>query len=164
METRELTDADIMSGTMFETNEKGHTKFKYKLPSGKLLESEWVSEDQRKKARDPWLNAVDAAVAGEKEEQRALDKKAAAERKAGAIPAIVDAAGAPIQKPMYQPGPMVGPLVVQSDPVEHAKAMLVQTSEQLQLWVDKEAEAVSMVVKLTKQAARWEQVLSVLRT
>ncbi len=85
-----VSDADIIGKTTFEQNEQGHTKFKYTLPSGRVVESEWLNDDQRKKAREAWLSVVCDQIGLDREEQRAKDKRVVEERKLKETPAIVD--------------------------------------------------------------------------
>jgi hypothetical protein len=76
-----VSDADIIGKTEFVQNEQGHTKFKYALPSGRVIESEWLNDDQRKKAREAWLNVVCDQIVLDREEQKAKDKRVVEERK-----------------------------------------------------------------------------------
>src|SRR6266403_4125183 len=76
-----VSDADIIGKTTFEQNEQGHTKFKYTLPSGRVVESEWLNDDQRKKAREAWVSVVCDQIGLDREEQRAKDKRVVEERK-----------------------------------------------------------------------------------
>lgn len=83
-----VSDADIIGKTIFEQNEQGHTKFKYALPSGRVVESEWLNDDQRKKAREAWLSVVCDQIGLDREEQRAKDKRVVEERKLKETPAV----------------------------------------------------------------------------
>lgn len=62
LEVSDLNDGNILNATEQKTSENGAIQFSVVLPSGHRIESEWIPQEQRKKALMLWLDAVKQAV------------------------------------------------------------------------------------------------------
>lgn len=84
VESSDFNDQDILTNTRQESDGKGNVRFKYTLPDGHPITSEWISPDNKKKALMAWLDAVKStAVArgNEVEAERNAKLRRAAQEK-----------------------------------------------------------------------------------
>ncbi len=91
LEGKDINDSAIIDQTQQLRNAQGKTQFKITLPSGRELESEWLSEDNVKKALWPWVDTVRNEMVADAEEQRAQARRLAASRPKA--PALVSVSG-----------------------------------------------------------------------
>lgn len=94
-DARTIGDGDIIQATRQNTNPSGLTQFEITLPSGRRIESEWLREDQLKKALLPWIETIKAEMQADADEVRAQARRAAVERKASSsmAPTLVSPSG-----------------------------------------------------------------------
>src|ERR1700745_3723849 len=86
-------DGEIINNTVQNRNEKGHIQFETTLPSGRKVTSEWLNEDQVKKALAPWLDAIKGQLALDKEELEAERRRAAAKMPKRKAQTLIDPDG-----------------------------------------------------------------------
>lgn len=79
LEGRDINDGDIIGQTRQVANDKGHIQFQIDLPSGREVTSEWLNEDNRKKALLPWVEAVKREMVTDAEEVRAQARRSSQE-------------------------------------------------------------------------------------
>lgn len=144
----DLNDGDIINATLLVPGDgAGLQKFQYKLPSGRVLESNEFSEDNRRRAILTWLDIVKQTVVEDLEETAAIARR-------GAMPALDDAA------PVIAAAPASTTVTV-SPPVDPEAWVGVQLAEAREAY---NAAVVQLGAALeTKKAAsaalaRWEQL------
>lgn len=159
-----VSDADIIGKTVFEQNEQGHTKFKYTLPSGRVVESEWLNDDQRKKAREAWLSVVCDQIGLDREEQRARDKRVVEERKLKEtpLPPALD------QRPgsiVMVDGPPSAVIVQQAvrdrlDPHSFARDSLEEARKNLAYWRVQAEAATKNLARAQRDLEQWQTIVN----
>lgn len=88
-------DGQIIEKTVQHRNDKGWVQFEIVLPSGRKVNSEWLNEDQLKKALVPWVEAVKQQMQVDREEYDAERRRASIKQRAAkaADPRLVSASG-----------------------------------------------------------------------
>jgi len=76
-----LGDGEIIRATKQITSEQGLTQFRMTMPSGREIESEWLREDQLKRALLPWIETIRAELQSDADEVRAKARRESEERK-----------------------------------------------------------------------------------
>lgn len=88
-----LGDGEIIRATKQITNEHGLTQFRMTMPSGREIESEWLREEQLKKALLPWIATIRAELQSDADEVRAQARRVADAQKASKAPVLVSPLG-----------------------------------------------------------------------
>jgi len=173
IETKDLNDGTIMEQTKFTRNDKGHTQFSIILPSGRLLESEWLNEDNKKKALTPWLDAVKQAIVNDadaaREEARAVVEEAKAKKRREAAEQepspIVDKTGVPMERVItpgpvhFVPGVVAGP-AQSMDASSFAEANWAQARKDVDYWQTQAAAANKALAKAQDNLRKWQEIVS----
>jgi hypothetical protein len=158
-----VSDADIIGKTVFEQNEQGHTKFKYTLPSGRVVESEWLNDDQRKKAREAWLSVVCDQIGLDREEQRARDKRVVEERKLKETPPVPEVKPGSII--MVENDPSRAIITQQTirdrlDPHSFARDSLEEARKNLAYWRVQAEAATKNLARAQRDLEQWQTIVN----
>lgn len=70
IERNDINDSEVLSKSTMDKDDKGNIKFKYVLPSGKPLSSEWIRPDDRKRAMMLWVDVVKDNIIADIEDTR----------------------------------------------------------------------------------------------
>lgn len=87
LEASDLSDGAILESTQQFQNGNGQVQFKITLPSGRELESEWLSPDMKKKAMVQWLDVVKDQAILDADQARAEAREAAMKQRRDAAQA-----------------------------------------------------------------------------
>lgn len=179
LEGKDINDSDIIDQTLQTRNEAGtHTQFKIKLPSGRELESEWLNEDNLKKAIWPWVETVRQHMVMDADEIRAIARRKAAEQKRAA-PALVSVSGdvltaepAPSLPSMFAaqipqtfttnvaPSSSSPPTAANSSPDLFARSGLDLARKDAEYWQGVAQGAMAKWQEASANVEKWERILS----
>lgn len=87
LEASDLSDGAILESTQQFQNGNGQVQFKITLPSGRELESEWLSPDMKKKAMVSWLDVVKDQAILDADQARAEAREVAMKQRRDALEA-----------------------------------------------------------------------------
>lgn len=172
IEGRDINDGDIISSTEQLTDSNGNTKFKIVLPNGKPLESEWLNQDNVKKALIPWVEAVRGRMVDDAEEARLAVRREMLEqvskRPSIVLPAGVDVNPLPVASlpagyslptnvALSSPNPgIVGSAT--SNPLGFVEASLVAAIRDKEYWQAQAATAAMKFVEAQNAVVKWTQI------
>lgn len=177
-DARTVGDGDIIQATRQNTNPSGLTQFEITLPSGRRIESEWLREDQLKKALLPWIETIKAEMQADAEEVRAIARRAAVERsKPKAGPILVSPSGDALTAELDVP-PLGTPLPrlpstsstaaaptsasAANDPAAFARQGLEAAKQAERYWANEANKAAESWTKASQDLDKWERILAAL--
>jgi hypothetical protein len=180
IEENEINDRAILEITSVETGENGQMqRYVTKLPSGKPLESNWMTEADRKRALIQWVEAVRSALVNEtnSREHESLEKLREIRRSQPKVPRIITdnvpvevSPGRPTLPSMAVPSlgsiPMAPPPTSQpaisSDPFQYMREQLKAAKEQENYWSAQLAVATIEKGKASALKTQWQTALEAL--
>lgn len=179
IEENEINDRAILESTSVETGENGQMqRYVTKLPSGKPLESNWMTEADRKRALIQWVEAVRSALVNEtnSREQESLEQLREIRRSQPKVPRIitdnvpVEVAGRPTLPSMAVPSLGSIPMAptptsqpaISSDPFQYMREQLKAAKEQENYWSAQLAVATIEKGKASALKTQWQTALEAL--
>lgn len=183
LEGRDINDSAIIDSTRKARNDKGQTQFSIDLPSGREITSEWLSEDNVKKALVPWIEAVRTNMIADAEEVRAQARRTAAmQPKQPAPPALVSPSGDVLtaelpQSLAHNPQRSTGAFssipttsvdrysadqtpASTASPDEFARQGVIQARKDAEYWQNVTAGAMEKWREAQANAEKWERILA----
>ena len=155
IEPGDINDKDILDNSKLEKASNGTIRFKYMLPNGSELVSEYFNPDHRREAIKAWLEAVRSAVTevikGKAAEKGRAAREAAmrAERDAQMQPAREqDTECKPPQK------------VADEDPVAHARNQVALLDGEVKHWTDESQRAARHLRTAQDKLRKWKQIVA----
>jgi hypothetical protein len=161
VESADLNDSDILTQTTQKTDGNSNVQFFYTLPSGRKINSEWVSPDNRKKALLSWVEVIRTSIVDDvKKTRREKIEAAQAAAPKIVIPSVAAGNVAPYNDVIPElPAPVE---VTYDDPLEHAQAQYkaavklhMQAAEELQF-------AETQLDAARKAMRRWHKIVTAL--
>lgn len=144
-EANELNDSTILQGTTQEAGERGTVRYRYTLPSGHKIYSEWVAADNQKKALRKWVDVV--------REQWVLDVDELARKKSQAK---VEATPGQLSYEALAARKVDKTL----DPLEHAKNQVVLLEAEVKHWSGELVIADKHLTVAKDKLAKWNQIIA----
>lgn len=178
---RTLGDGDIIGSTRQVTAPSGLTQFQITLPSGREVESEWLREDQLKKALLPWIETIKQELQADADEVRAKARRAAAERTTQKDSVLVSPSGdaltagrGAVSPPLSGKPPTKQPLATSTtaapssslslDPSDFIRESVVRASDELQDAELAAAEAMQRVIEARNNYDKWTKLAEAMGT
>lgn len=177
LEARDLSDGPLMEATRIVQNDRGALQFSITLPSGRELVSEWVAEDKRREARDPWLSTIRQEMIADADAVREQARKA---RQAQAVAQMVTAPTPALVLPTGQPShttPTIPstPLTssstaagvssgVSANPDDFIRQSLQQAQKDVTYWQQVAAGAATEWQKAQQNLEKWTALASAMGT
>jgi hypothetical protein len=157
IEGQDINDGDILSKSTQEQhpNGKGAFRFKYKLPNGHELVSEWITRDHARKAMPLWCDAVRNGLVGYAEEKAAA-KRANAKK---AEPHPLDEKGLPPSRDMDRDCKPPA-LTSEADPVHHAKNQVALLEAEERHWLAESERATKHLTTTRDKLRKWKQIVA----
>lgn len=170
LEQSDLSDGAILESTQQFQNGNGQVQFKITLPSGRELESEWLSPDMKKKAMVQWLDVVkdqaildaDQARAEAREVAMKLRREPQSTSQESQAQTTVPATSAEtpssiIQTSTVQPAGMTNPAAAPS-PDAYVEAGLKAAQANYNHWDAVAAEAVTRLTEAGNNIDKWMNI------
>lgn len=150
-EGNDINDSDILSKTTQESGERDTIRFKFTLPSGHKIHSEWLAPDNRKKGLMLWVGAVREAWVADVEDMQAK-KRAQAQPppQAATLQDVEKVAARPIQQAV---------LAIDSDPCEHAKNQVALLDAEVRHWSNTVLDAETKLKAAQSKLRKWQTIV-----
>jgi len=160
----EVSDKEIMESTMVGRQPAtGRMQFSFTLPqSGREIKSEWFQESAKTQGVLRWCELVNQAIREDREEERARQKRLAAERAAANVPSVVAPSGAAFQGltpgMIPTPSPMSAAPGLSSDPRAYVHSQLEQARMDVRHWAGQAAGARENHLRAEEALKQWTAV------
>lgn len=147
LEKNDINDSEVLSKSTMEKDGKGNIKFKFSLPSGKTLTSEWVRPEDQKKAMMIWCDQVKTNIIADIEdtrrEQAQAHKKAV--QAADVVPEVRNAVSSP---------------QVSSDPLTFAQEQVKLLSIEVDHWTSELHRATKNLQSASEALGKWQTIIA----
>jgi hypothetical protein len=156
LEAGDINDNQILNATVQRTDARGLTQLRVNLPSGRLLCSEWITEDNKKPALRKWVEVVREQIVADATAQRRAKAQQSTPASTGTAPSSASSTPSTVTA-AADSLPSAGP-----DPLEMAKAQVARLDSvskvlhnQIRDWTSKWTEA-------QLEMKRWQKVVDTL--
>lgn len=157
LEAGDINDNAILSNTTQRTDARGLIQLRVTLPSGRLLCSEWIAQDNKKIALRKWVEVVRAETV----------EDANAARRARAKPSTPAPTGTEQSSASGTPSTVTAPadtaLPAVSDPLEMAQKMFERLDKEVSELVALREDVNARLHKASNERDRWVRVINVLK-
>jgi hypothetical protein len=150
LEAKDINDGAILAATMQEAGANGSARFSIILPDGHRLCSEWIGEQNVRRARVAWLDQVKAAI----------EYRVKAKMREQSAPAVVVPAGTTAAD--LKPGPVTVVPNPAQDPLDYARAMYVQSRDEVHHMIQEKAKVFEALEKAQARLNQWEAIYTAL--
>lgn len=156
LEAADLNDGAILGATRQERHDNGACRFHITLPSGRELHSEWIAQDNLKKAVFSWCEAVRAEAVADSDAANREAKEAALQRRRSEQLAAPPAAVAGVHaRTSAEPA---------ADPADFARSQLALLELEVAHWQMALSDAQDKLRGALKARDKWAAVVETLST
>lgn len=168
-EESDLNDSDILSNTRQNNGPNESMQFLFTLPSGRIINSEFVGPEDRKRALMAWIGAVRGEILSDLRETRRA--KIAESMKNAPQIAFCATDIDPAELAELRPGKAImvdngGSMsqhiapAVSDDPAEHAAKQVAQLEKEVLHWTDELGKARVSYDTAVKKLEKWKKIMA----